>query len=228
MMTLAIETAIRGGSLSLLEDDREIDFWVGNNDVSKAEDVLEQIAGILKYNKVKKIDLIAVSIGPGSSTGIRIGLATALGLKMPFKCKIVGISIFEALIFNKEFSEPALLAIPFGNRQIAWQVFEKKTSRQTSRTAKIEFGNPTVFSNLLKNQIFAGIILHDELTKLLSSMDKMSGKSKIEIMDNRFATLIGLKARQTIIDKQNGWNENEFYASDNVKEFQHYRDLSGS
>lgn len=200
MITLAIETAMRGGSLSLMENNREIDFRVGSNSVSKAEDVLERIASVLRDNEVKKIDLIAVATGPGSSTGVRIGLATALGLRKSFKCETVGVSIFEALIFEKDFNETALLAIPVGGRHIAWQVFEKKSSFQANRAQKIQCGNVDVFSNLLKNQDFTEIILHAELTELITSNVKKFEKCEVQIMSGKFARLIGLKAIHTIND----------------------------
>lgn len=198
MIILAIETAIRGGSLALMENNREIDIRVGNNSVSKAEDVLEQIASVLRDNEVKKIDLIAVSTGPGSSTGVRIGLATALGLKKSFKCETVGVSIFEALMFDKDFNETALLAIPVGGRHIAWQVIEKKSSLQANRAQKIECGNVDVFSNLLKNQDFTEIILHAELIKFITSNVRKFEKSKIQIISEKFARLIGLKGMHAV------------------------------
>lgn len=195
MITLAIETAIRGGGLSLIIDEREIDFWNGNKDVSKAEDVLEQISNLLKRNKVKKIDLIAVSKEPGSSTGIRIGLATALGLKRSFNCEIVSVSVFEALINHRTLDGLTLLAIPVGSRQIAWQTFDKDTSCQQSQNPEIEIGNKTSFQTLLNNQKYSKIILHNELTEFTLTTSKKNETGQVEIMNDKFAKLIGLQAR---------------------------------
>ena len=49
---LAIESAICGGSISLLKDGREIANWIGSSNVSKAEDLLVNIDGILTANNI--------------------------------------------------------------------------------------------------------------------------------------------------------------------------------
>jgi len=99
-LTLAIESAIAGGSLSLLDGTgREIANWVGGDaDVARAEDLLINIDGLLSSAGVSKRDLalIAVSAGPGSFTGIRIGMATALGLKNGLGIPMSSLSALEA------------------------------------------------------------------------------------------------------------------------------------
>ena len=98
-IVLAIEAAIRGGSVSLLDGETEILSWHGVTLVSRAEDLLVNISGILEQSGFDKsqIDMIAVSNGPGSFTGIRIGLATALGLKNSLGIPCFGVSLLAAV-----------------------------------------------------------------------------------------------------------------------------------
>ena len=65
-IVLAIESAICGGSISLIKDNIEIANWVGSSGVSKAEDLLANIDQILIENSISRYDigLIAVSAGP--------------------------------------------------------------------------------------------------------------------------------------------------------------------
>lgn len=192
---LGIETAIQGGSLSLLKKGLEIDFWIGEKNISKAEDVLEQISKILKKNNLKKVDLIAVSTGPGSTTGLRIGLATAYGLRKSWGCEIIGLPAFEAVLLNKKFTEELILAIPFGRSQVAWQVFENDTITPEYQMAKIEFGSVKVFLELLEGRNFTKIILHNNLKKIISENSKNFKMSKIEILDDKFARYIAVKGK---------------------------------
>lgn len=69
---------------------------------SQGERLLPTVQDLLDQNHLQPKDLkaIAVSIGPGSFTGVRIGLATAQGLSLPFGTRIVGISSLEALSCN--------------------------------------------------------------------------------------------------------------------------------
>lgn len=124
-ITLAIESAIRGGSISLITGDVEIDNWIGSTDVSKAEDLLVDIEAMLGRNSlsVRDINHIAVSAGPGSFTGIRIGIATALGLKSGLGIPISSVSALSAMVGIIDLDGQATVAVPVGRNAICVQTF---------------------------------------------------------------------------------------------------------
>ena len=197
---LGIETAIQGGSLSLLREGLEIDFWIGEKNISKAEDVLEQISKILKRNDLKKVDLIAVSTGPGSATGLRIGLATAYGLRKPWGCGIIGIPAFDAVLQNKKNIGTSILAIPYGRSQIAWQVSENNKNSQ-HQMSDVKFGSVEIFLEVLKSRNFTNLILHHKLKENISKDVENFFTSNIEILDDKFATNIAVKGKQDNLGK---------------------------
>ncbi len=194
-ITLAIETALRGGSLSLIKNNTEIDYWAGNTNVSRADDILEQISLILKNNRVKNPDLTAISTGPGSATGIRIGLATALGLKKSLDCEIAEVSLFEAIAFGEKFDERTLAAIPVGGKQIAWHIFSAGSSFEKYNIADTKQDRIAAFSKVVDEEIFSKILLHTELAGHFS-VNHPAKSVQIKIMDDKFATLIGFCAQQ--------------------------------
>ena len=144
-ITLAIETAIEGGSLSILQDRDEIASWSGTKAVSKAEDVLEQIAELLENNKIEKSTLnsIAVSNGPGSSTGIKIGLSIAKGLGNALKISVCEISASEALLgeYENSLQGRTITVLPIGKNLICRQIFDNGKSVRT-----FELQNPATLS----------------------------------------------------------------------------------
>lgn len=75
--------------------------------------------------KVSDIDKIAVSSGPGSFTGLRVGLSFAKGLALPHSIPVVGISILEIWAIS---SDPAqngsvLACADVRRNQVFWQIF---------------------------------------------------------------------------------------------------------
>jgi tRNA threonylcarbamoyl adenosine modification protein YeaZ len=127
-IVLAIESAITGGSLSLLRDGNHISGWVGSSDVSKAEDLLRTVDKLLTENEISKsaLGLIAVSAGPGSFTGIRIGIATALGLKAGLGIEMSSESALKAMAsaFPSD-GKRLIVAVPVGRDTICLQSFNK-------------------------------------------------------------------------------------------------------
>jgi tRNA threonylcarbamoyl adenosine modification protein YeaZ len=103
-LILGLETGIDGGSVSILEDGQQIDFAAGSGAVSKSEDLLSVLDGLLEKNARRKreIGVIAVSDEPGSLTGLRIGLAIAKGLGDALPAKVRKISILDAMTSSTE------------------------------------------------------------------------------------------------------------------------------
>ncbi len=127
---LAIESAIRGGSIALALGGEIIDTWLGEGGVSRAEDLLWNIDQMLKRNNITKTSLnqIAVSVGPGSFTGIRIGLATAMGLATALNIELAKYSILHAMAANSADSDSLTTAVPVGRGVFCKQTFRKNSA----------------------------------------------------------------------------------------------------
>ncbi len=99
MHVLALDTTTRGGSVALVEDDRILAERRGDASRSHAErlpgDLLELLTGA--GVTIAAIDLFAVAAGPGSFTGLRIGIATMQGLAFVTGRRMVSVSALEAL-----------------------------------------------------------------------------------------------------------------------------------
>lgn len=124
-IVLAIESAIRGGSICLLSGRTVLSRWRGNNDVSRAEILLASIAELCESSGIdrSRIEMIAVSRGPGSYTGIRIGIATALGLARALGRECRGVDLLAAMAIESGGRNQVLAAVPFGRRDVVWQRF---------------------------------------------------------------------------------------------------------
>jgi len=99
MRTLALDTTTRAGSLALLDGDRLLDERTGDALRPHAERLPSEIIALLSTHglTVADVDLFAVAAGPGSFTGLRIGIATIQGLAFVRQRPVVAVSALEAL-----------------------------------------------------------------------------------------------------------------------------------
>ena len=190
---LAIETALHPGSVSLLRDFEEIDFRVGSAEVSRSEDLLSIISELLEKNQIhqKQIDLIGVSLGPGSFTGVRVGLATAKGLALGIGCECVGVSTLEILAAAAEKKGKIRSVISGGRGEAFYQDFyfeENYGLRKTSEISLTETERLFETNNL--NDLDA-MVLDEKIKQKHSPFDDFK---KIKFQPHNPAKYVGLAA----------------------------------
>jgi len=101
MKILAFDTSAKVGSVAIMDDEEVVAVREYSSPSGHAEILISEITAVLKRGKCRLCDVegIAVSVGPGSFTGLRIGLATAKGIAISIGVPIVGISSLQALAF---------------------------------------------------------------------------------------------------------------------------------
>ena len=102
MLVLSIETAFYGqSSVALIEDEPNnvLEQRMIPGGRTQGEVLMPLIADLLESQKkkVSNLNAILVDIGPGSFTGVRIGLASAQGLAIAHQIPILGVSSLECL-----------------------------------------------------------------------------------------------------------------------------------
>lgn len=101
-MLLALDTATMVSSVALAGADKLVAELTLHTDKHHSEQLMPHIADIFRLANVAKSELkgIAVSIGPGSFTGLRIGLATAKALAYALAVPIIGVPTLAALAYG--------------------------------------------------------------------------------------------------------------------------------
>jgi tRNA threonylcarbamoyladenosine biosynthesis protein TsaB len=99
MRILAIETVAAAGSIALLNDDRVVEELDLDTARRSAQTLAPGIAELLKQASWRPADveLVAVAIGPGSFTGLRIGITTAKAFAYAVGCQVVGVNSLLAI-----------------------------------------------------------------------------------------------------------------------------------
>ena len=105
MLVLSLDTSLSLFSVALVRDGQPLAVYAAEGKGSRNEKLLPAIDWILSESALDKqeIDRIAVTRGPGSFTGVRVGLATVQGLAFAMQRPVVALSTHEAVVG----SEPA-------------------------------------------------------------------------------------------------------------------------
>ena len=101
MKVFAIDTTVKTAAAALVEDGKRIAEYSLSTDTHSTT-LLPMIESLLTLSdtKVSDIDLFAVSAGPGSFTGVRIGVSTIKGLAFANHIPCAGVSSLEAMAMN--------------------------------------------------------------------------------------------------------------------------------
>jgi tRNA threonylcarbamoyladenosine biosynthesis protein TsaB len=99
VLVLALDTTTRSGSAAVVRDGMLLGEIVGDESRTHGERLPRDLMRALDAASVRldDIDLLAVATGPGSFTGLRVGIAAMQGLAMSSGRKIVPISALDAL-----------------------------------------------------------------------------------------------------------------------------------
>ena len=115
---LNIETSTEVCSVALTSEGQVLDHSENYEGQTHATMLSQYVQQALQYARTREvpIDAIAVSIGPGSYTGLRIGLSEAKGLAFGLKVPLIGVNTLQLLtvsaMFNHFIDEDKLLYVP--------------------------------------------------------------------------------------------------------------------
>jgi tRNA threonylcarbamoyladenosine biosynthesis protein TsaB len=99
MLILALDTTTRAGSTAVLRDGAVLAELSGDPALTHGQRLPGELMRVLEQADVgiEDVDLFAVAAGPGSFTGLRVGIATVQGLAMARSRRVVPVSTLDAL-----------------------------------------------------------------------------------------------------------------------------------
>ncbi len=102
MLTLALESSAKAASAAVFEEEKMLAFAIQNAGLTHSRTLLPMAEGLMRQLDLplSRLDRVAVSRGPGSFTGLRIGMAEAKGLCWALDIPAVGVSTLEAMAWG--------------------------------------------------------------------------------------------------------------------------------
>ena len=202
-LILNIDTALETASICLAKDGKEINSAFNKEQKDHAAWLQSAISELMKVSGIdlSELNAIAVSIGPGSYTGLRVGLSSAKGLCYALNIPLITLSTLEIMAYAAKNEETDLLCPMIDARRM--EVFAAVYNRSLKELVKPHslILESNSFSDLLiSNKIlffgngskkFSSLLFHDNAIFKQISYDatSMSNLSFNYFLCQKFANL---------------------------------------
>ena len=161
MLILALESSAKAASAALARDGKLVDMDFQNLGLTHSKTLLPMAEQVLARAEltVSDLDAVAVTHGPGSFTGIRIGVSTVKGLCWAAEKPAIGVSTLEAMAWNGEDAPKGSViccAMDARRNQVYNALFEFSGGRPVRLTKDRPISLPELAEELknYKKQIF--------------------------------------------------------------------------
>ena len=147
MLILAFESSAKSASVALVKDGELLSQYSQCSALTHSRTLLPMAEDMLKNAEVKlsEVDLIAVAHGPGSFTGIRIGVSTVKGLSWAADKPCVGVSTLEAMAWHGLLSGGYVCPVMDARRQ---QVYNALFKIEDGKPQRITDDRPMALAQL--------------------------------------------------------------------------------
>jgi len=182
MKILGIETSTRTGSVALMDEERLIAEYTLNLSQTHTSRLMPAIDQVLKDAciTINQVDGIAVSLGPGSFTGLRIGISTAKGLAQALSKPIVGIPTLDGLAFNLPYTTGIICPILDARKgEVYAALYESPDGNLKRLSDYVVCGPGKLMDELQKFSASTIIFLGDGVERYGGLITKSLGKSAL-------------------------------------------------
>lgn len=153
MRILAIETATAWQSVALLDEDRLVAQYEQEAGGAHGAVLLPAIDHVLVQSGLQLHDLsgLACSVGPGSFTGLRVGIATCLGLRAATGLPLTLVPTLEAMAMNLGATTMPVCPLLLSRQgEVYWAIFRRAEDGRLDRVLHEQVGTPRIFAQSLR------------------------------------------------------------------------------
>jgi tRNA threonylcarbamoyladenosine biosynthesis protein TsaB len=203
MLTLAFDTSSRTAAVAVLRDDTILYDSIINTGLNHSEVLMPEIdyacrrVGI----KISDINLFACTLGPGSFTGLRIGVSTLKGLMLATGTPAAGVSSLAAVVLNVGTTSKLICSmIDAGRGQVYVAYFRYNDKNILQQISEEKAVNPQeIINNTDKNTLFVGdgAIKYADIIKNIKSEVSIASDLQHYIR----ASAVGILGRKKFAEK---------------------------
>lgn len=132
-MLLSLDSSAVTASVALTQDGKLIKSEFANSGLTHSETLMPMIKRVMQGHAYSELDGIAVTAGPGSFTGVRIGVATVKGLAFNDNIPCYSVSTLEAIAYNFADKNAVVCAVMDARRMQFYNALFKITDGVVTR-----------------------------------------------------------------------------------------------
>lgn len=154
MNILAIDSSAKAASAAIIKDNKLIGEFFINTKITHSQTLMPMVKSLLENTKtnINEIDNFAVNIGPGSFTGVRIGVCACKGLAMASGKGCIGVSTLLSLAYNLISFNCIVCAVMDARRAQVYNAIFKIKNGKITRLCEDRALSIEELGNELKNQ----------------------------------------------------------------------------
>lgn len=197
-MLIAIDTSTEWIGLALYDGVQILSEQSWRSQHFHTTELAPAVSTMLERAKVSSKDVtgIGVAIGPGSFTGMRIGIAFAKGLALALKVPIVGIPSLDILAFSQPvMRRPMICLLEIGRGRFAWARYEG-VKRKWVRKTEVAVDEPKEIAKTITSPIFVCGEMADEERRILGRKWKTAKLAEASQSVRRPAVLAELASQK--------------------------------
>ena len=179
-LILAVETATKVGSLALVAPGRVVGQVFLKSSLTHDAALLGALQQLLKKcrKKIDDVDLMAVSQGPGSFTGLRVGISFARAIAQARDIQVIPVSTLDALASQIKHSRGVpVCALLDANKGEVWACFYREKGKSLQRKGKPFNATPSELALKIKEKT---ILLGEGWEKYRDALKEILGKKAVE------------------------------------------------
>lgn len=132
MLLLSVDSSAKTASAALTEDGKVLTYRLINKGLTHSETLLPLIEEVMQGREYGELGAIAITAGPGSFTGVRIGVATVKGIAFAQNIPCIAVSTLEAIAYNFVDENAVICAVMDARRmQFYNALFKAKNGKIT-------------------------------------------------------------------------------------------------
>jgi tRNA threonylcarbamoyladenosine biosynthesis protein TsaB len=175
-MLLGLDTSTRLAGVALYHGERgliaEYNWHSANRHTAE---LMPQVAQMMAQARVGPADLtaVAVALGPGSFTGLRVALAAAKGLALAQGIKLLGVSTLDGVAYpHQSEPTPVVAVVQAGRGRVCWALYAHGPAGWAAQTGYQLSTVTELAQKIVRPTVFAGELLPADQTTLLRCLGK--------------------------------------------------------